>query len=205
MLTNTAYLTIDDGSDTAAFKFEQFEPTNTLDKRFLLGGNRGEIIGELVDFIPQVNSANAAGYVVDVGLGRETFEYQVTLDVSDSPPWGVVDDNFNPVFGGGSGFKTSAHDGDPLTRAEVFGQWVRGTAADSTDPTGEAKLYKGNWTDGTFADSPGVFGEPIPVAPSTVETRRSPDDPSEVTLVVELIRTEKFPDLPEAPQVTPNL
>ena len=195
MLTNTAYLTIEDGSDTAAFRFEQFEPANTLDKRFLLGGNRGEIIGELVDFIPQVNSANAAGYVVDVGLGRETFEYQVHLDVSDSPPWGVVDDNYDPVFGGGSGFKTSAHDGEPLTRAEILSQWVRGTLVDSADGTGSAFLYKGNWTDGTFADSPGVFGEPIPVAPSTVETRRSPDDPSEVVLIVELIRTEKFPDV----------
>jgi len=195
MLTNTAYLVIDDGTDTAAFKFEQFEPSNVLDKRFLIGGDRGELIGELVDFIPQINSANAAGYIIDVGLGRETFEYQVTLSVSDSPPWGVVDDNFDPVFGGGSGKKTSAHDGDPFTRAEVLSQWVRGTLADSSENSGAAKLYKGNWTDGTFADSPGIFGEPIPVAPSTVETRRSPDDPSEVVLVVELIRTEKFPDV----------
>jgi hypothetical protein len=201
MLTNTAYLVINDGSDTAAFKFEQFEPTHAVDKRFLLGGNRGEIIGELVDFLPQINSANTAGYVIDVGLGEETFEYQVTLDVSDSPPWGVVDNNFDPVFGGGSGKKTSAHDGDPFARAEILAQWVRGTVADSTDATGEAKLYKGNWTDGTFANSPGIFGEPIPVAPSTVEIRRTPDDPSEVILVVELIRLEKFPDLPDTSNV----
>lgn len=196
MLTNTAYLVIDDGTDTAAFKFEQFEPTHTLDKRFLIGGDRGEIIGELADFLPQVQSANSAGYVVDVGLGRETFEYQVTLDTSSSPPWGVVDDDFNPVIGGGVGKKTSAHNDDPFTRAEVLSQWVRGTPADSTDTTGVAKLYKGNWTDGTFAKTAGVFNEPIPVAPSSVEIRRTPDDPSEVTVVIELIRTEKFPDLP---------
>jgi len=52
-LTSEAYLRItDDNDDVGLFQFESFEPTATLDKRFLIGGNRGEIIGEIADFVP---------------------------------------------------------------------------------------------------------------------------------------------------------
>lgn len=194
MLTSEAYLEIiDDDGDTALFKFESFEPVDTLDKRFLVGGDRGEIIGELADFVPGVNSENSSGYVVDVGLGSDRFEFLVRLSAADSAPWGVVDSNDDPIPGGsGGGTKLSAHDGGPLTRAEVLSEWVRGTLIDSVSDSGDGNLYKGNWSTGRFADSAGLFDQPIPVAPETVEIRRDPDEPSRVELTIEFLRFEAF-------------
>jgi hypothetical protein len=193
-LTSEAYLRItDDNDDVGLFRFESFEPTATLDKRFLVGGNRGELIGEIADFVPGINSDNASGYLVDVGLGNERFEYLVRLTPEDSGPWGVVDANDEPIPGGqAGGNKVSAHDGDPLTRAEVLSEWVRGTLVDSVSDSGEAFLYKGNWSSGRFANSAGLFGGPLPVAPESVEIRRDPEEPSRVELTIEMLRFENF-------------
>jgi len=193
-LTSEAYLEIkDDDGDVGLFQFGSFEPTATLDKRFLVGGNRGELIGELTDFVPGINSDNASGYLIDVGLGEERFEYLVRLTPEDEGPWGVVDANDEPIPGGqAGGNKVSAHDAAPLTRAEVLSEWVRGTLVDSVSDSGEAFLYKGNWSSGRFADSAGLFGGPLPVAPSTVEIRRDPEEPSQVELTIEMLRFEEF-------------
>jgi hypothetical protein len=195
-LENDAYLVIeDDDGDTAVFHFESFQPTSTLDKNFLVGGNRGELIGEVVDFVPQIDSENSTGYVIDVGLGEKRFEYLVRLTPADSGPWGLVDNNDNPVTGGSAGAnKLSAHDGPPLARAEVLAEWVRETLVDSVSQSGTARLYKGNFSTGRFAADglPGLFNEPIPVAPSAVEIRRDPDEPSRVELTIEMIRFEQF-------------
>jgi len=193
-LTSEAYLVIeDDNEDVGAFQFESFEPSATLSKQFLIGGNRGEIIGEIADFVPGINSDNSSGYLVDVGLGEERFEYLVRLTPEDDGPWGVVDANKQPIPGGtAGGNKVSAHSADPLTRAEVLSEWVRGTLIDSVSNSGTASLYKGNWTDGTFADSAGLFGGPLPVAPESVEIRRDPEEPSRVELTIEMLRFENF-------------
>jgi hypothetical protein len=202
-LTSEAYLVIeDDDGDVGVFQFESFEPTATLSKRFLVGGNRGEIIGEVADFVPGIDSDNASGYLIDVGLGEERFEYLVRLTPEDSGPWGVVDSNDDPVLGGSAGGnKVSAHDGDPLTRAEVLSEWVRGTLVDSVSDSGTASLYKGNWTSGRFANSAGLFGGPLPVAPESVEIRRDPEEPSRVELTIEMLRFENFGALDRLPDL----
>jgi len=202
-LTSEAYLEItDDNDDVGVFRFESFEPTATLSKRFLVGGNRGEVIGEIADFVPGIDSDNASGYLIDVGLGEERFEYLVRLTPEDSGPWGVVDSNDDPVLGGSAGGnKVSAHDGDPLTRAEVLSEWVRGTLVDSVSDSGAASLYKGNWTSGRFANSAGLFGGPLPVAPESVEIRRDPEEPSRVELTIEMLRFENFGALDRLPDL----
>jgi len=191
-LTSEAYLEIiDDDGTTAVFRFESFEPTTTLNKNFLVGAGGGQLISELADFVPSVDSENSSGYVVDVGLGAKRFEYLVEVTPDSSGPWGIVSDNDVPLVGG-SGTQLSAHDGDPLTKAEVLSEWVRNVLVDSVSSSGDAHLYKGNWTTGRFADSAGAFDQPIPVAPESVEIRRNPDEPSRVELTIEMVRFETF-------------
>jgi len=188
-LSNRAVLVVQDNG-TAAFEFTEFDALPTTDVNFLIGGSgAGELIGEVADFLPGIDSGNRAGYAVDVGLGSQRWELSITLSAGDNPTFfGPVDNAFNPV----SGPLPEAHNADPVTRAFALQETVVQTEIDSIQKTGSATLYYDAHSDGTFAASAGRF-DPVDVAPESAEVRQIADEPSKVELSLTLLRTEDSP------------
>jgi hypothetical protein len=199
-MQNRAVLTLEDKSDNyVSFEFDEFDILPTTDTQYLIGGQGGgQLIGELADFIPSINSQNKAGYAVDAGLGSQIWELSATLGPEEPAFWGPVDSDAN-------GDPTStpqilpdepdAHDvSDPAIRVQVLQYWLVNTAIDSLDATGEATLRWGEHTDGIY-DSTASIAElsPVPVGPQTLDIRDVRDDPSVVEVDLTLLRLEGFP------------
>lgn len=189
-LSDRAILVVED-AETAAFEFNEFDALPTTDVNFLIGGSgAGELIGELADFLPEIDSGNRAGYAVDVGLGSQRWELSITLSAGEDPAFfGPVDAGFNPI--GGSTL-AAAHNADPVTRALVLQDTVVQTEIDSLQATGSGTLYYGAHSDATFAASGGRLS-PVQIAPESVEIRQVADEPSKVELTLTLLRTEEAP------------
>jgi len=152
-LTQTAYLTIDDGTSTGVFELNiGLEETAEINKTFILS-NRGqyvqEIYEQIVDNTSVATENRRRGYHIDGGAGEwsHTLVFRTGLE--------------DVTWGDGSADDTrdaSGADVDALTRKQVLEDWIARTR---TDSFGQAKLYWGEWADGTYADSAGAFGRPM--------------------------------------------
>lgn len=195
-LTNEAYLFID-GSETVEFKFESFEVRSAeLEKNLLLGGDRGQLLDEFLDWVGISDGADAEGYTVDAGLGSDLYQLRAELTPGDdAEPWGVVTSQNGDTVDNPSGDAVSAHEERPWTRAEVLKYWIRTERLDSVDirDSGSAELHVGEWTDGTYAGT-GKFEEPISVTPLSAEYSAERDGPSKRRMDINLLRSEPFPD-----------
>lgn len=210
MLRNTAYIVI--SSDAVGDGDGVFELRHDLDvesqinKSYLIA-NFGQTIQEAARYIPSEDPAPSdsiaerrQGYSVDAGGG----EWGGTLTFTT----GLEDVRWGDESGGtGSGNETktdaSGEGVHPLTRLQVLQYWVANTLSDSR---GQVRIHVGEWTDGSFQDyrngervavDAGLYGTPIPAAISTVEPRRSPDEPSNMTGTIQYRRTQIVDELVE--------
>jgi len=160
-LTETAYLTIDDGTSVAEFELRlDLEETAEINKTFILS-NRGqyvqEIYEQIVDDTDLATDQRRRGYHIDGGAGEWSHTLVFSTGLEDA------------IWGDGAGgtgpdnvtqTDASGPEVDPLARKQVMEQWIARTR---TDSFGQAKLYWGEWSDGTYATSAGAFGRPMNV------------------------------------------
>jgi len=195
-LTNSAYLFID-GSQTVEFEFQSFDVQSAeLDKDLLLGGDTGQLLNELLDWVGIDDGADAKGYTIDGGIGSDMWQLRIEPTAGEIGPWGPVSEQNGGLLAGDT--FVAAHDKDPWTKAQVLKYWVRTERLDSLNSpdfgpaSGTARLYIHEWSDGTYADEPGLFGEPVTVTPLSVEYQVERDSPSIRQIDLTLLRSDPF-------------
>jgi len=183
---------------TGVFEMRDHEPNREQTHDHLVGG-RGQVLSELyaqatdvdpTDILPDADPPRRAGYFVDAGAGRNTFT--ISADV------GVGDEDLQ--WGDGSSADGEANQYDatgevnPITKRDVLFRWLGEARMDSG---GQALLYTGEWSDGTYADTPGVFGEPKPVALNEMSAEKPKDDPAVVPYTFEFEEVAPVPNIDE--------
>ena len=200
MLTDRFVLELDAFDRTAAFEFRgDFTPTRELTHEYLVGG-RGQTLSTLyqqasdvdpTDILPDTEIPRRAGFFLDAGGGRSTFQYTANV--------GVGDDDLQWGDGSSAADNATAYDAsgdvDPVAKRDVLFRWLAEARSDSS---GRVRLYTGAWSDGTYADSAGVYGEPLPVALLSARAEKQPDDPTVVTYNFEFERVAEVPDAVDA-------
>ncbi|RLM81286.1 hypothetical protein DVK05_09830 [Halorubrum sp. Atlit-8R] len=195
MLTDRFVLELDAFDRTATFEFRgDFTPTRELNINHLVGG-RGDVISTLyqqasdldpTDILPDTEIPRRAGFFLDAGGGRSTFQYTANVGVGDDDlQWG----DESSAAGEANQYDATG-DVDPVVKRDVLFRWLAEVRSDSS---GKARLYTGAWTDGTYADSPGVYGEPLPVALLSARAEKQPDDSSVVSYTFEFERVARVP------------
>lgn len=198
-MEDRAVLTIEDkDGEKASFIFEEFDILPTTDTQYLIGGQGGgQLVGELADFVPGINSQNKSGYAIDVGLGSQIWELSATLGPDSPAVWGPVstDSNGDPT----DNIKVLPDEPDahgdvrPDVRVQVLQYWIVNTAIDSLDATGSATLRWGEHTDGSYDGSANLDElSPVSVGPQTLDVRDVRDDPSVIELDLTLLRIDSF-------------
>jgi hypothetical protein len=192
MLTNKAYLSLEDSDSEAVFELQiDLEDSTELSKQMLMG-NRGQYLQEVYQQIfessaPDLEGANRRkGFSIDAGAGEwaPNLSFGAGME-SESIQWG--DGSGDPQR------DASGAEIHPMRRKHVLEQWLARTRTDSANP---AYLYWGEWTDGRFEGDPGAFGEPMTVAVREA-TLNSPDpeqDTSTMTGSLTIVRIAVFPD-----------
>ena len=196
-LTDKAVLYLNTGDFEVEFHIENsFTLRQELSKEFLLGASRGQLVSELISLAGGDEGADAVGYNIDLGLGSTTIEITAELGPTQDGAWGLVDGQAGPEIYDNS--KTeSAHDGDPLERAQIMKKTFRKARTGSFRDT--LFVYAGQWSDGTYAGTAGRFGEPIPAAIQEISLSKEEDNPSTAGLTITMLRTENVEpkDIPD--------
>lgn len=199
MLEKKAFLRIDDADGvTGTFELRiGLEETTELDKSYLMAG-RGQTINQVLNFdVSDFSVADdgiddrRAGYWIDGGGGKETRTLTFKTGM-ENVQWGDGSGGTGPS--NVTETDASGADVNPVSRKQVFEEWVRRTRTDSLGA--QARLHWGEFTDGSFG-SPGVYGAPVPVA-IVSHNLESPDIDTEtgsITGSVELARIATFPGL----------
>ena len=196
MLTNRFVLELDAFDRTAAFAFRgDFSPTRELTHEYLVGG-RGQVLSTLyqqasdidpTDILPDTEIPRRAGFFLDAGGGRSTFQYTANVGVGDEDlQWG----DESSADGEANAYDATG-DVDPVVKRDVLFRWLAEVRSDSS---GKVRLYTGAWSDGTYADSAGVYGEPLPVALLSARAEKDPDDSGVVSYTFEFERVARVPD-----------
>jgi hypothetical protein len=162
---DTAFLEVEDSTDTAVFELSLgLRTSGELDKNYLMG-SRGQYIQEIWDQSDALGEIDAlaerrAGFWIDGGAGNysERIEFEAGTE-GESIQWGDGSggdgqSNVTPRDASGAGVK-------PLTRYHIMSLWLARTLTDSRNP---ARLYFGEWADGTYHPEPGAFGQAMPCA-----------------------------------------
>ncbi len=198
-LTDRFVLELDAFDRTATFEFRgDFTPTRELNINYLVGG-RGDVISTLyqqasdidpTDILPDTEIPRRAGFFLDAGGGRSTFQYTANVGVGDGDlQWG----DGSSADGEANQYDATG-DVDPVEKRDVLFRWLAEVRSDSS---GKVRLYTGAWSDGTYADSAGVYGEPLPVALLSVRAEKEPDDSTVVKYTFEFERVAEVPDIDE--------
>ena len=199
MLTDRFVLELDAFDRTAAFEFRgDFAPTRELTHEYLVGG-RGDVLSTLyqqasdldpTDILPDTEIPRRAGFFLDAGGGRSTFQYTANVGVGDEDlQWG----DGSSADGEANQYDATG-DVNPAAKRDVLFRWLAEARMDSG---GQALLYTGEWSDGTYADTPGVFGEPKPVALNEMSAEKPKDDPAVVPYTFEFEEVAPVPDIDE--------
>ena len=190
-LTQTAYLTVQEGNNEAVFELRlDLEETADLNKSFIMG-DRGQTIQEVYEqFLgddEELEGKNRrAGFTLDGGAGewQHTLSFSTGLEDRDVT-WGDGSDDPQK--------DASGPDVHPLTRKQIMESWLARTRTDSANP---ARLYWGEYTDGRFEGTAGAFNQPMFVAVNEYNIS-SPDVNRDVNTMdgtVTLSRIALFPD-----------
>ena len=199
MLTDRFVLELDAFDRTAAFEFRgDFAPTRELTHEYLVGG-RGDVLSTLyqqasdldpTDILPDTEIPRRAGFFLDAGGGRSTFQYTANVGVGDEDlQWG----DGSSADGEANQYDATG-DVNPAAKRDVLFRWLAEARMDSG---GQALLYTGEWSDGTYADTPGVFGEPKPVALNEMSAEKPKDDPAVVPYTFEFEEVAPVPNIDE--------
>jgi len=187
-LTDKVVLYLDTGGWQAEFHLENsFTWRQELSKEYLLGSQRGQLVSELIDLAGGGGGADAVGYNIDLGLGVTSAEVVAKLGPTQDGAWGLVDGQAGSEIFDNS--KTeSAHDGDPLERAQILKKAFRSTRTGSFRDT--LLIYHGEWSDGTYAGTAGRFNGPIPATIQEIALSKEEDNPSTAELTISMLRSE---------------
>ncbi|MFW5903515.1 MAG: hypothetical protein ACOCS7_02125 [Halolamina sp.] len=197
-LRDIAYLEIDyeDSSGTVhtgVFELhEDLEQNTEVDIKYLLA-NRGQYLNEawsisndvLPEDVTDEDLERRKGYHVDGGAGIWTRTITATGTQGDT--WG---DGSTGADDPSDVSKYDATGCDPQAMKDVL-EWFLSQPRHGS--TGNARLYIGEWSDGTYADSAGAFEKPWRCAITNGTVSRDPDDPSAVSVSLELAWTATYP------------
>jgi len=194
MLTEAAYLQIDDGENpTATFEFRlELEYTTMVEQSFIMSG-RGQFLREADRMIPQIDlavgeSLRRTGFTLDGGGGN--WQIQLTFDTGlEDATWGDGSGGTGPA---NVTKKDASGEGvDPLTRIQVLQYWI---ARSRSDSFGQTRLHWGQWTDGSVGGaSAGAFNTAMPVAVQDTNFEKPEDDTTSATCQLTLQHVAVFP------------
>ena len=183
---------------TGVFEVKDHEPNRELTHDHLVGG-RGQVLSELyaqatdidpTDILPDADPPRRAGYFADAGAGRNQFTISADVGVGDEGlQWG----DGSSADGEANQYDATG-DVNPAAKRDVLFRWLSEARMDSG---GQALLYTGEWSDGTYADTPGVFGEPKPVALISLNAEKPKDDPAVVPYTFEFEEVAPVPNIDE--------
>lgn len=195
---DTAYLELEDATDTALFEFNiGLRTSGELDKNYLMGP-RGQYLSEITNLTDSVGNIDSvverrSGFWVDGGAGNysERIEFET----------GLEDVEWGDGSGGSGQANVTARDAsgqgvNPVARYHVLSLWLARTLTDSRNP---ARLYFGEWTDGSQAEhsSAGAFNQAMPCAVTNFQPEMADSDgegPSSFRGVIEVSLLTPFAD-----------